>query len=309
MKDTDRIIEQLRDLPPDLMDPVDRFEQIGARVRRTRRRHSVVGGVVGVAVFALAVPLATQLLPETAEVGPGGGGVVATADPSEPVTNDANVMPGGTRVTHLSEPITVTKAGTTTVELGEKPTGATGVAMVLDCLSAGEFTYPDGASMICDASDAREESVTEEDFVVAPYVIDLAEGTDTIEIRAADGARWQVTTAYVSTEVTEWGVNAKGQTYGVQNENGEPDLISAIATNGQTGYASVAEMNAAVGPEPTSPEHALKMQEERAGQTFSVPVYESDGETVIGEFVIGGATRGEGDVSTATATATATMAP
>src|SRR5690606_14115463 len=105
------------------------------------------------------------------------------------------------------------------------------------------------------------------------YVVALADGQDSVEIRATDGARWRVTTSYVSTEVTEWGVNAKGETFGVHNENGEPDLIRVIATNGQIGYAYVAEMNAADGPEPTSPEHALKMQEERAGAMVSVPVY------------------------------------
>lgn len=301
MRDEDRIIEELHDLPPDLPDPVDRFEQIGARVRRTRRRQTVVGGVAGAAVLALAVPLATQLLPETADVGPGVG-VSETAAPPEPVTNDADLRPGGTRVTHLSEPVTVTETGTATVELGEKPVGTTGVAMVLDCLSAGDFTYPDGAGMICEASDAGEERVPAEDFVAASYVIDLADAADTIEIQATEGATWRLTTAYVSSEVTEWGVNAKGETFGVPNENGEPDLIGVSATNGETGYAYVADMNAAYGPEPTSPEDAYRMQEERVGQTFSVPVYESDGETVIGEFVMGGASGGEGDVSTATAT-------
>ena len=88
--------------------------------------------------------------------------------------------------------------------------------------------------------------------------------------------------------MTEWGVNAKGETFGVETVNGSPDLLAVIATNGKTGYAYVAGMNSAWGPQPTSPEHALQMQEERAGQTVSVPVYESDGETVIGEFVMGG---------------------
>lgn len=315
MRDDDRMINLLHELPPDLSDPVDRFEQVRERVRHTRRRQTVVGGVAGAAVLALAVPFATQVLPESAEVGPGVGVSETTAPPETvttapltplPLTNDADQQPGATRVTLLSERVTVTETGTATVELGEKPPGATGVAMVLDCLSAGDFTYPDGAGMICDAGDAGETRVPEEDFVVASYVIDLAEGADTVEIRATEGASWRLTTAYVSTEVTEWGVNSNGQTYGVPNDNGEPDLIPVIATNGRSGYALVAEMNAAYGPEPTSPEHALEMQEERAGGLVRVPVYESNGETVIGEFVFGESVGNEGgDMAESTATVTA----
>lgn len=281
----ERLREQLHALPPALAEPFDRFEQVGERVRRRRRRHTAVavGGVV--AAVALAVPVAAQLLPETAEVGPDVG-VLDTH--TAPVTHESDLRPGGTRVTHLSEPLTVTGTGTATVELGEKPAGTTGVAMVLDCLSAGDFTYPDGAGMICDADDAGRRTVAEEDYAAASYVIDLAQDADQIDIRATEGATWRLTTTYVSTELTAWGVNAKGETFGVHNEHGEPDLIAVSATNGRFGYAYVADMNAADGPEPTSPEHAVELQEQLAGRGVSVPVYESDGETVVGEFVIGG---------------------
>lgn len=289
--DNDRIIDQLHDLPPDLPDRGDRFEQVRDRVRRTRRRQTIVGSVAGAAVLALAVPLATQLLPETAEVGPGGGGSVTVAPtepvtaPTELVTNDRDLPPGGTRVTHLSEPITQTGTGTTTVDLGEKPEGATGVGMVLDCLSAGDFTYPDGSGLICDDADA---ATAPGDFEELAYVISLAKGSEELEITATEGSSWELTTSYVTTEVTDWGVNAKGETYGVENVHGSPDLIPVSTTDGEFGYAYVADMNTAW-PEPTSPEHAVEMQEERAGEGVSLPVYESDGETVIGEFVIGSA--------------------
>lgn len=310
MRDEDRIIEQLHALPPDLPDPVDRFEQIHERVRQARRRQTVVGGVAGAAVLALAVPLVTQLLPETADVGPGMG-VSQTAAPPEPVTNDEDLRPGGTRVTHLSEPVTITETGTSNVMLGKKPEDATGVMLVLDCLSPGTFTYPDGAAMNCTADDVdRQTSEGGESLNTNSYVMDLAEGADSVEIQAAAGASWRLTATYVSTEITDWGVNARGQTFGVPNNNGEPDLIPVMATNGQPGYASVAEMNAAYGPEPTSPEHALEMQEARAGQLVSVPVYESDGETVIGEFVFGQSVGHDGgDMAESTAVVTAPAAP
>ncbi|NLG21563.1 MAG: hypothetical protein GX555_09080 [Actinomycetales bacterium] len=307
----EQLRDRLQDLPPDLADPVDRFGQVRERVRRRRSRHTAVavGGVA--AAVALAVPVAAQLLPETAQVVPGGGTEapsVTVAETVDPQTVDVGL--GGTRVTHLSEPITTTGTGTVTVQLGEKPEGATGVAMTLDCLSAGEFTYPDGAGLICDDADAGTERIAPEDFEALAYVVSLAKGSEEFEIRATEGSSWRLTTSYVSTEVTDWGVNAKGETYGVENIHGSPDLIAVIATNGQHGYAYVADMNAAW-PEPTSPEHALELQEERGDEGVSVPVYESDGETVIGEFVIGGggepADLGEGTApAAATVTAPAT---
>lgn len=272
MMDTERVVDRLKELPPALTDPLDRFEQIRERVRRRRRGQTVVGGVAGAAVFALAVPLATQLLPDEPAIAPGSATILEEE------------LLGGTRVTPLSEPRTVTGTGTATVELGDPPVESTGVDIVLDCLSPGTFEYPDGAGMICSEADGEALGRASQ----LGYVVALADGQDSVEIQATDGARWRVTTTYVSTVVTEWGVNAKGETFGVENVNGSPDLISVVATNGRTGYAYVAEMNAAWGPEPTSPEHALQMQEERAGQTASAPVYESDGETVIGELVMGG---------------------
>lgn len=235
------------------------------------------------------MPPGAQLLPQSAAVGPGGGVDQSTTGP---VSYGADLLPGGTRVTHLSEPVTLTETGTATVELGSRPQGATGVGLVLDCLGAGEFTYPDGAGMICDTG---AEPSDLEDFPSMAYVVDLDAGRDEVEIRATEGATWRLTAAYVSTEVTQWGVNAKGQTYGVENANGSPDLIAVVATNGQLGYAYVSDMNAAGGPAPTSPEDALTQQQERLGKTLSVNVYESDGETVIGEFVIGSSDPADGD--------------
>jgi len=75
-----------------------------------------------------------------------------------------------------------------------------------------------------------------------------------------------------------------------KNPNGIPDLIAVVATNGLQGYVHRAELEEADGTaaarEFTSPEDAIRWQEERAGKTFTVPVYEADGTTQIGEFVI-----------------------
>lgn len=76
---------------------------------------------------------------------------------------------------------------------------------------------------------------------------------------------------------TPLGANAKGETYGVESpENGTPDLIAVVVTNGQPGYDYARDLNG--GPMPASPEDAAKnFSTPRAPR--EIPVFESDGKT------------------------------
>ncbi|YCH06799.1 hypothetical protein ACTAQJ_17095 [Arthrobacter sp. alpha11c] len=85
--------------------------------------------------------------------------------------------------------------------------------------------------------------------------------------------------------------NAAGQTYGLPTEvdgvSVEPDLIRAYATNDRIGYVNNNEQKVATG-DPSlfkSPEEALHWQANRPKGPVSIPVYDLDGVTVIGEFV------------------------
>lgn len=83
----------------------------------------------------------------------------------------------------------------------------------------------------------------------------------------------------------DWPRNAAGQTYGVQgNSSVAPDLIRVQATNGETGYVYSKQLAALDGPAPTSPKEALDWQKAHVGETVSIPVYLSDGKTVVGQF-------------------------
>lgn len=83
-------------------------------------------------------------------------------------------------------------------------------------------------------------------------------------------------------------VNSRGQSYGsaadAAQHGGEPDLIAVYASNGRHGYARRADLRK---PPPTSPEDALVRQAANAAQSRSVLVYDQEGESVIGEFVMG----------------------
>ncbi|WP_281884058.1 hypothetical protein [Agromyces rhizosphaerae] len=93
----------------------------------------------------------------------------------------------------------------------------------------------------------------------------------------------------------EYPRNANGQTYGSAADapapGAEPDLILVMATNGIEGYVQKAELDDANGSAAaetfTSPEQALAWQEANSHDRY-VPVYDRDGERVIGEFLIAG---------------------
>ncbi|MCI9542559.1 MAG: hypothetical protein HFG39_16330 [Lachnospiraceae bacterium] len=59
----------------------------------------------------------------------------------------------------------------------------------------------------------------------------------------------------------------------------ELDLIKAQATNGKIGYVRSSELN---GVSPSNPQEALNIIDEQR----TIPVYESDGITIVGEFII-----------------------
>ena len=72
---------------------------------------------------------------------------------------------------------------------------------------------------------------------------------------------------------TAWAVNAKGDTYVVENGHGTPDLVAVEATNGSTGYAYATDLARAEGPTFTSPADALAWQAAHQGTSASIPVY------------------------------------
>ena len=93
-----------------------------------------------------------------------------------------------------------------------------------------------------------------------------------------------------------YATNEHGLTYGsaadATSPGGEPDLIAAMTTDGRDGYVRKTDLDDADGTTAaasfTSPEDALAWQAERQAMgDIAIPVYERDGTTVIGEFVVG----------------------
>jgi hypothetical protein len=214
-----------------------------------------------------------------------GGGQGKAVDPVDPaistsLTAPVSPLPGGDAIEVLSEPLTTFGTGTVTVDLGPRPDGANAVMTDLGCLTAGNIKWPDGAGMRCSESDAQGR----DDPLPMSYQLDLAPEQTTLTIEAKPEVSWKLETTYVRTEPTDWGTNAKGDTYGVMKPDGsQPDLNAVEATNGRNGYVYAAELD---GYQPTSPADALRWQEEHGDESRSVTVYESDGQTVVGEFLM-----------------------
>jgi hypothetical protein len=223
---------------------VDHVSRTATRKRFWRRRRYPLFALIAAAIAGGGVALATQL---------------------------GNHFPGSDQITNLSTPIVVKAEGSKAIELGQPPAGANRLDYQFRCLTAGTFTFPDGARETCNAGDKS----------VMTYRLFLAPGEHTVRVAVQPArARWQLRIGYVHAVETAWGINAKGQTYGVQNSRGMPDLIAVLATNGRVGYAYSLQI---VGPLPTSPAQAVHWHP----APRSIPVYQPDGVTVIGQFRTG----------------------
>ncbi|MGA2471352.1 MAG: peptidase M56 family protein [Solirubrobacteraceae bacterium] len=187
--------------------------------------------------------------------------------------------PGGDAVSELSSPVTATGTGTQTVDLGTPPTGTTALYITFTCLTAGDFTFADGAGVDCDSADAGPQSPP------VTYTMSIAPGQDSTTITATPSASWRLVATYASVTTTAWGVNASGQTYGIQNQHGTPDLVAVIATNHRSGYVYASQL---FPPPPNTIAQALAQDNAPPPSPRTLTVYESDGKTPIGEFVAGG---------------------
>jgi len=233
-----------------------------SRLERHRRRTRLVG----VGILAITVAGATT-----------GAAIV--------VSN----IPGTTTVTPSGSLITVTRAGTATIDLGTPGKGSNTVILDVTCVSnTGKITVPLTSSVMKDASGKTLPGGAETDEwdcaqVTRTTHIDngyLAPGSNAITITANPGTTWRAAARYGSATTSDWGVNGNGQSYGADNQqNGMPDLQSAQATNGNIGYIYTNELLAFRG-------------------SGYLNVYESDGTTVIGKFPIGNVPGGLWDTTT-----------
>lgn len=209
----------------------------GSRLQRRQRRARITVSLLAVAAVAVTTSAAALL---------------------------ATGLPGSTATAALGPSTTATHTGPARIEMGGAPAGAGAVIVDLTCLNT--------AGMVQVPTRSGESGTSCRDLGTVHVVDGLlpAPGTTTFSVDATPGTKWRATVQYASAVTSEWSVNANGQTYGVENASGHPDLVPARADNGRTGWARWDQWSA-------------------AEKTATVDVYESDGTTVIGhaEVVVG----------------------
>lgn len=251
---------------------------------------------MGVAAIALASALTGGAVSAAVAVGlnppisnpapiPNPDGSVAAGNPG--VAAPAGVQPGAPIISLLGSSVSQNVAGRVAIPLNH-PAAATHVRATVTCLTAGSISWgPDAGgnnpSSGCAATDSVEQRTSWMDFA-------LSDG-DVLYVDSGDGAEAIVSLQFVNQVETAWGVNARGETFGVSKPGfGEPDLLAVVATNDKPGYVNRGELADADGTTAAesfdSPGDALAWQESMKGKRISIPVYESDGVTVVGEFVI-----------------------
>ena len=185
----------------------------------------------------------------------------------------------------LGNIVTASRTGTATIDLGVPPAKSTDVSLALTCLTVGTFYFPNGSSMSCNSADMTHAPPIDRQ---ASEVVPLTVGVDTVTIKTSANASWTLQAMYVNQVTTPWGVNASGETYGVANQHGTPDLIAV--DQGITGYVKESDLNCAAGGDVKSPAEALAWDKVSRNRNISVPVYESNGMTIVGTFILGDAT-------------------
>jgi hypothetical protein len=139
----------------------------------------------------------------------------------------------------------------------------------------------------CDASDLTHQPPIDRE---ASEVVPFSPGVDSVTIVTSVNASWTLQAMYVNQVTTPWGTNARGETYGVQNQNGTPALIAVVTNGGKIhGYVESSELNCASSGDVRTPAEALAWDKTNQSRNISIPVYESNGSTAIGTFVIGDA--------------------
>ena len=182
-----------------------------------------------------------------------------------------NNLPGTTTVTPLGNITTATHTGTGTLQLGPVPAGSDEVIVNLTCLNkkgaVSLKTKPESGGSGFDIVTLYCGKGRTKPAHIEQGLLPKA-GSTTITITADPSTKWTATAEYASSSTSAWGVNAHGQTYGLCDYTGCPDLGAVRVINGVQGYIYV----------PTFGGFA-------AGSY--VKVYKSDGTTVIGRFLIG----------------------
>ncbi|WP_423918885.1 hypothetical protein ACPEEZ_11320 [Frigoribacterium sp. 2-23] len=207
--------------------------------------------------LAIALPLAALAL---------GGASAATAA--------VLGAPGSVITATHGTPIIETHAGRATIALDSLPQGTSTLEVEIGCLSRGTVTVVGLTTITCDQSlvdAAATDGATEGGNMSADRTH--------LDVIATPGTQWTIRIAATDEDTVPWATNSHGQSYGLTNEHGRPDLIATTGTdphgNPIAGYTHRADTPEAI----PSPSAGAQTPPSRA---LDIPLYAVDGTTRIG---------------------------
>jgi hypothetical protein len=200
---------------------------------------------------------------------------------------------GADIITPLTNAVIQEGSGSAVIDLGARPQGTSGIEVTVFCLTPGTVEVAGWGSIMCGSVDVGREHKS-----WGAIQDPAAAALTTVTVTADPDMRWHIEAVYINVEQNEWGVNANGETYGVSNDRGDPDLIRAEGTapDGSRVVGYIRATQATGGSPlhdyalPANPEQAIAWQDENARvypNGWDIPLFESDGVTQIGVFRIG----------------------
>jgi len=216
------------------------------------------------------------------------GGTVAAIADSNGKPQPYTLSPPTTEFDHretqfFSETIVTSGVGDESINLGERPEGATEVTFEFQCTSPGTFRW--GIDEVLESMSYRCEA---DQFINGKatgstrYVFrDVDAGPHTIEVEALGDASWGLTATWAKQLDVRWQTNDRGQTFGIAMPGGAtPDLIAATGVNASgdrvDGYLVTADFEKRVD------------EYNQTETTKELPLVASDGVTELGTYRIGG---------------------
>jgi hypothetical protein len=193
----------------------------------------------------------------------------------------------------LARPVIVTHVGSAVVPLPPAPPDATNVRIILSCMTPGRCETPGGgvsggdwATFDGPLLQADSLRLTNRPDDGSAQVLPPIDPSDGLRVLAGPDVVWRLYAVYVDEYESEWFTNESGQTYGVPNNSGAPDLIAVWTDSGQLGYTPTDQL---LGMDAQPQFHsAVDVQKYVSAHSEKqrLPVFAEDGQTLIGYLTI-----------------------
>ena len=218
-------------------------------------------------------PARTPLRWRTILIGAGVAGAVGLGG----VTAVAGLRPAADVASPvLGTPLIINGVGPAAVILPSTPAGATYLRVELTCYDGTLCATPGGSVML----DTPGVPMVQRDALPLtdlpdpsnPQALRTLDPKQGLSVTVHDGTHWRLYAVYTDTLNPKTASLTGGRTLGIPGNQEPPDLVPALATNGELGWVDYHQLTDEANPQLTG--QGLTQQ--------PLPVYDQDGTTIIG---------------------------